>query len=58
MDISKDYIPLADRRQDGVKYIDLDDQKVSDPNPPARVYQRYAFRKRKIAILTISATRV
>ena len=34
MDISKDYIPLADRRQDGVKYIDLDDQKVSDPNPP------------------------
>jgi hypothetical protein len=34
MDIFKDYIPLADRRQDGVKYIDLDDQKVSDPNPP------------------------
>ena len=26
-------IPLADRRQDGVKYIDLDEQKVFDPSP-------------------------
>jgi ABC-type Fe3+ transport system substrate-binding protein len=37
IDIPKDYIPLADRRQDGVKYMDLDDQKVSDPNPPLQL---------------------
>jgi iron(III) transport system substrate-binding protein len=33
VDIPKDYIPLPDRRQDGVKYLDLDDSKVSDPKP-------------------------
>jgi iron(III) transport system substrate-binding protein len=37
IDIPKDYIPLSDRRQDGVKYMDLDDQKVSDPNPPLQL---------------------
>ena len=33
VDIAKTQIPLADRRQDGVKYIDLDEQKVFDPSP-------------------------
>ena len=33
VDVPKDYIPLPDRRQDGVKYLDLDDSKVADPNP-------------------------
>jgi len=33
IDIPKDYIPLADRRQDGVKYMDLDDSNVSDAKP-------------------------
>jgi iron(III) transport system substrate-binding protein len=33
IDIAKNQIPLADRRQDGVKYIDLDEHKVFDPNP-------------------------
>jgi hypothetical protein len=28
---------LADRRQDGVKYIDLDDRKVFDPAPAIRL---------------------
>ena len=37
VDIAKDYIPLTDRRQEGVKYMDLDDQKVSDPNPPLQL---------------------
>jgi iron(III) transport system substrate-binding protein len=37
IDIPKDYIPLSDRRQNGVKYMDLDDQKVSDPNPPLQL---------------------
>ncbi len=33
IDIGKNQIPAADRRQDGVKYIDLDEQKVFDPAP-------------------------
>jgi len=33
IDIAKNQIPAADRRQDGVKYIDLDEQKVFDPSP-------------------------
>lgn len=33
IDVSKQQIPLADRRQDGVKYIDLDEQKAFDPTP-------------------------
>lgn len=33
IDVSKQQIPLADRRQDGVKYLDLDEQKVFDPTP-------------------------
>jgi iron(III) transport system substrate-binding protein len=33
IDIAKQQIPAADRRQDGVKYIDLDEQKVFDPTP-------------------------
>jgi hypothetical protein len=33
LDIPKDYIPLPDRRQNGVNYMDLDEQKLSDPNP-------------------------
>jgi ABC-type Fe3+ transport system substrate-binding protein len=33
VDVPKDYIPLPDRRQDGVKYLDLDDSKVADPKP-------------------------
>jgi iron(III) transport system substrate-binding protein len=33
IDIAKNQIPAADRRQDGVRYIDLDEQKVFDPNP-------------------------
>jgi iron(III) transport system substrate-binding protein len=33
IDIPKSQIPGADRRQDGVKYIDLDEQKVFDPTP-------------------------
>ena len=33
IDIPKNQIPPADRRQDGVKYIDLDEQKVFDPSP-------------------------
>ena len=37
IDIPKDYIPLTDRRQDGVKYLDLDDQKFADPNPPIQI---------------------
>ena len=37
IDIPKDYIPLSDRRQEGVKYMDLDDQKVADPNPPLQL---------------------
>jgi iron(III) transport system substrate-binding protein len=37
IDIPKDYIPLSDRRQEGVTYMDLDNQKVSDPNPPLRL---------------------
>ena len=37
IDIPKDYIPLSDRRQESVKYLDLDDQKVSDPNPPLQL---------------------
>lgn len=37
IDIPKDYLPLTDRRQDGVNYLDLDDAKVSDPNPPLQL---------------------
>jgi len=37
IDIPKDYIPLADRRQNGVNYMDLDEQKLSDPNPPLQL---------------------
>ena len=37
IDIPKDYIPLSDRRQEGVTYMDLDNQKVSDPNPPLQL---------------------
>jgi hypothetical protein len=37
IDIPKDYIPLTDRRQDGVRYMDLDDQKASNPNPPVQL---------------------
>jgi iron(III) transport system substrate-binding protein len=37
IDIPTDYLPLTDRRQDGVKYLDLDDPKVSDPNPPLQL---------------------
>ena len=33
IDIAKQQIPAADRRQDGVKYIDLDEQRVFDPTP-------------------------
>ena len=33
IDVSKHQIPPADRRQDGVKYLDLDEQKVFDPTP-------------------------
>ncbi|HSQ12832.1 MAG TPA: hypothetical protein VLM90_07435, partial [Candidatus Deferrimicrobium sp.] len=33
IDIAKNQIPAVDRRQDGVKYIDLDEQKVFDPSP-------------------------
>ena len=33
VDIAKAQIPVADRRQDGVKYIDLDEQKVFDASP-------------------------
>ena len=33
IDIGKNQIPPADRRQDGVKYIDLDEQKIFDPTP-------------------------
>lgn len=33
IDIAKNQIPAADRRQDGVRYIDLDEQKVFDPGP-------------------------
>jgi len=37
IDIPKDYIPLPDRRQNGVNYMDLDEQKFSDPNPPLQL---------------------
>jgi len=33
IDVSKNQIPMTDRRQDGVKYVDLDEQKVFDPTP-------------------------
>jgi iron(III) transport system substrate-binding protein len=33
IDIAKQQIPAADHRQDSVKYIDLDEQKVFDPTP-------------------------
>lgn len=33
MDIPKNQIPTPDRRQDGVKYLDLDENKVFDPSP-------------------------
>jgi iron(III) transport system substrate-binding protein len=33
IDIPKNQIPAMDRRQDSVKYIDLDEQKVFDTNP-------------------------
>jgi iron(III) transport system substrate-binding protein len=33
IDIAKNQIPSADRRQEGVKYIDLDEHKVFDPTP-------------------------
>ena len=33
IDVNKNQLPLADRRQDGVKYLDLDEQKVFDPTP-------------------------
>ena len=37
IDIAKNQIPLADRRRDGVKYIDLDEHKVFDPTPAIRL---------------------
>jgi len=33
IDIGKNQIPLAYRRQDEVKYIELDEHKVFDPTP-------------------------
>ena len=33
IDIPKDYIPLPDRRQNGVNYMDLDEPKLSHANP-------------------------
>jgi iron(III) transport system substrate-binding protein len=33
IDVPKGQIPAADRRQDGIKYIDLDEQKVFDATP-------------------------
>jgi iron(III) transport system substrate-binding protein len=37
IDIAKDYIPAADRRQEGIKYLDLDDQEYLDVNPPVQL---------------------
>jgi len=36
-DIAKDYIPLADRRVEGVRYLDVDDQEFLDPTPALQV---------------------
>jgi iron(III) transport system substrate-binding protein len=37
IDIGKDYIPIADRRAEGVRYIDVDDQDFLDPAPALQV---------------------
>ena len=37
IDIAKDFIPIADRRQDGIKYIDLDEPEYLDANPPVQL---------------------
>jgi iron(III) transport system substrate-binding protein len=37
IDVVKDYIPVADRRVEGVRYIDVDDQDFLDPAPALQV---------------------
>lgn len=36
-DIAKDYIPIVDRRVEGVRYLDVDDREFLDPAPALQV---------------------
>lgn len=37
IDVAKDYIPLADRRAEGIRYLDVDEQDFLDPAPALQV---------------------
>jgi iron(III) transport system substrate-binding protein len=37
IDVAKDYIPVADRRAEGVRYLDVDEQDYLDPAPALQV---------------------
>ena len=47
IDIAKDYIPAADRRAEGVRYIDVDDANFQDPAPALQVIKETLAESKK-----------